>query len=208
MQQRPTEALSPYRDLRSTVFILFGCYAASRSIERSTPRAQALAQRPGLSLGPRGESPAAFDGRCIPPGVAQAFRPARARLKPCPTTLSSVEYYRHAPSSRLARRAHRPSRCDAGLSPRAVSLSGSPRYHHRDSIPGAPQTPRALVQDVRVTTGGVRSAGSSLKNKVSRPCKRPCRSNRMPSRSSTLTDAVLGGSVAATTRVTPSVSNA
>ena len=30
----------------------------------------------------------AFDRRCIPPGVAQAFRPAMARLKPCPTTLS------------------------------------------------------------------------------------------------------------------------
>ena len=63
--------------------------------ERQVPQPQMSRSFPHpVSLAARGESPAAFDRRCIPPGVAQAFRSAMARLKPRPTTLSSVKYCR------------------------------------------------------------------------------------------------------------------
>ncbi len=54
-----------------------------------------------LALAVGGKSPAAFDERCIPSGLR----------------CSSVEYAQYAPSSRLASRAPRPSRCNA-------------RFHH------------------------------------------------------------------------------
>ena len=50
-------------------------------------------------LGGRGESPAAFDRRCIPPELR----------------CSSLTYWEYARSSRLVSRAPRRSRCDAGL---------------------------------------------------------------------------------------------
>ena len=57
-------------------------------------------------------------------GVAQAFRPAMARLKPCHTTFSLAKYCRYSPSSRLALAGrgidHDRSRCLAGLSPRTA----------------------------------------------------------------------------------------
>jgi hypothetical protein len=56
-------------------------------------------------LAARGETPAAFDGRSIPAG--------------CVAPPSNIPEY--SQSSRLASRAPRPSRCDAGLSPRAAS---------------------------------------------------------------------------------------
>ena len=65
----------------------------------------------------RGESPAAFTRRCIPPWAALGV------------VHDGVKYSRYSPSSRLAR-ADRGfgiilagSRCDAGLSPRAVDRS-------------------------------------------------------------------------------------
>ena len=47
-------------------------------------------------------------------GIRRAIHPAARRC-------SSVEYSRYSPSSRLDRRASRPSRCDAGVSPRTAS---------------------------------------------------------------------------------------
>ena len=85
-------------------------------------------------LAARGESLAAFDRRCIPPGVAQVFRPAMARLQPCPTTLSSVTYCRYVPSSRLVLAGRGidddGSRCHAGLSPRTASLPSETYAKH------------------------------------------------------------------------------
>ena len=47
-------------------------------------------------------------------------------MHPAPRRYSSVEYSRVAPSSRLAGQASRRSRCEAGLSPRAVRPTGLP----------------------------------------------------------------------------------
>ncbi len=63
------------------------------------PRLSAVAIRSTTGIAARGESPAAFERRCIPPGLR----------------CSSVEYAQYAPSSRLATRAPRRSRRDAAF---------------------------------------------------------------------------------------------
>ena len=78
---------------------------------------------------------------CIRP----ALHAARAALG---FSLSAgVTYCRYFPSSRLVSRAHRQSRCDAGLSPRSDSEA-------------SPQTPRSLlsrgIPSERVDSGGAR----------------------------------------------------
>ena len=75
---------------------------------------------PGLlvrTLGARGESPAAFDRRCIAPG------------RRC----SSVTNAQFAPSSRLARHAQRRSRCNAGFHHGLLEDCSSPSSAYRSS---------------------------------------------------------------------------
>ena len=83
------------------------------------------------ALAARGESPTAFDERCIPPGGV-ASRSNTAGMLPrralparyAPPARNHGQKTVLRPSSAhgrfLRRRAHRPSRCDAGLSPRAA----------------------------------------------------------------------------------------
>jgi hypothetical protein len=95
-------------------------------------------RRGHASLTARGESLAAFDGRCIPaggapspewtdPGLWRGLAEALAEAD-----CSSLTYCRCARSSRLAAGAPRPSRCDARLSPRAVDHEGA-CLHQRDA---------------------------------------------------------------------------
>ena len=73
---------------------------------------------PGGSIGARGKSPAAFERRCIPHG------------RRC----SSVEYAQYAPSSRLATRAPRRSRCHAAF--HHGLLDGRNRARRMGAVPG------------------------------------------------------------------------
>src|SRR6266850_1054201 len=104
---------------------------AMESIERFAQPSDLAHVSPSLNLTARGESLAAFDGRCIPlhPNAAAALgTPAWLRC-------SSLKYSRYSRSSRLAIGAPRPSRCDARLSPRAVSRRG--RRERRETFPCA-----------------------------------------------------------------------
>ena len=68
-------------------------------VDPRTRQLEAIAGGSAQGQEARGKSPAAFERRCIPRGL------------PC----SSVEYVQYAPSSRLATRAPRRSRCHAAF---------------------------------------------------------------------------------------------
>ena len=58
--------------------------------------------------------------RLIPGSPWWKFRCIRRAMHPAARRYSSLEYSGYSPSSRLDRRAPRPSRCDAALPPRAA----------------------------------------------------------------------------------------
>jgi hypothetical protein len=65
----------------------------------------------------------AFGGRCIPPPPQRGCRVGDPGGE---LRCSSLKYFRSSHSSRLAIRAHRRPRCDAGLSPRADRRANRP----------------------------------------------------------------------------------
>src|SRR5262245_47373869 len=77
-------------------------------------------------------------------------------MHPASLRCSSIKYCRYSQSSRLAIRAPRPSRCDAGLPPRAARLFPWPRYalihlgDRADALEDEALHPRAGVRFSRV----------------------------------------------------------